>query len=305
MNFVDPNQRLKSNPLAHIYLFIVALIYGANYSIAKIVLDPGLLNPNTFIFMRIGSAALLFIIFFGLPSLSALISWRELLFASVTGVVTNQFLFFNGLARTTPVHAALIMITTPLLVLGIQFYNQRFHISNRQWFGTLLAFAGTALLIGISGHDHGNRSSTIAGDLMVFINACSYAIYLTRFPTLISRHRPMDVLSWIFIFGFLISIPLGASQFNQIAWQLFDASSIAALLFVLICTTFLTYLLNAKSLELSGPALVSNYIYLQPLLALLIAMILGKDQLTWQYLVFGSMTIFGVYLVSSAVNYRR
>ncbi len=304
MSFVDPNQRHKSNPRAHIYLFIVALIYGANYSIAKIVLDPGLLDPNTFIFMRIGSAALLFIIFFGIPSLNVLGSWRELIFASLTGVVANQFLFFNGLARTTPVHAALIMITTPILVLGIQFYTQRFQVSNRQWFGTVIAFAGTALLIGISDRNLGSRSSSIAGDLMVFFNACSYAIYLTRFPALISRHRPMDVLSWIFIFGFIMSIPLGAAQFNQISWQSFDANSVAALLFVLICTTFLTYLLNAKSLELSGPALVSQYIYLQPLLALVIAMILGKDQLLWQYLVFGSMTIFGVYLVSSVVNHR-
>ena len=292
----------KASSQAHIYLFLVALIYGANYSVAKIIMDPGLLDPTTFIFLRIGSAALLFLVFYGPLRRKVLQDWREMVLASITGVVANQFLFFNGLARTTPMHAALIMITTPILVLVIQSMTHSFSISLKQWSGTLIGFAGTALLIWSTAPDFSASDDTLTGDLMVFANACSYAVYLTRIPLLLRRHQAMEVLPWIFLTGLLISLPAGVTRLDRIEWQAFDMTSLLALAFVLICTTFLAYLFNARAMEISGPGLVSQYIFLQPVLALVIALIAGKDQLRWEYAVFGLLTVCGVKMAVDSRN---
>ncbi len=291
---------LNSNEKAHIYLFLVALIYGSNYTIAKLILDPGFIQPNTFILMRVGAGLLLFVLFFGSFSRIERSDWPGLIQLSVTGVLVNQLLFFNGLQRTSPVHAALIMVGTPILVLMLRWLKQERKITKRNWIGCLLGFGGTALLILQSSSKHVVTHSSLEGDLMVFVNACSYAIYLNKAPDLIKKYKAMEIMKWIFAIGFVGCLPFGVSGLTEIPWSSMDYSHWLSLIFVLVATTFLAYLLNAKALQISTPALVSSYIYLQPVIALGIAVLLRKDSLNVEVICCGLISMYGVYLCSDS-----
>ena len=72
--------------------------------------------------------------------------------------------------------------------------------------------------------------------------------------------------------------------------------------FVTIGSTFLTYVLNAYALRKASSSLVGSYIYLQPVLATLIAILSGKDLLTLEKLIYVMVIFLGVFLVSWKKN---
>jgi len=90
---------------SHIALFIVNLMYGANYVIAK-GLMPDVIGPNGFILLRVVGAVLLFWLIFSFQSEK--IARKDFLLLAVCGlfgVAMNQLLFFNGLMLTSPLNA--------------------------------------------------------------------------------------------------------------------------------------------------------------------------------------------------------
>ncbi len=80
------NALLKS----HLALFIVNLMYGANYVVAK-GLMPNIIGPNGFILLRIIGATVLFWLVFA-PQFQK-VAWKDLLrlaVCAVFGVAVNQ-----------------------------------------------------------------------------------------------------------------------------------------------------------------------------------------------------------------------
>lgn len=292
--------KISNTLLAHLYLFFVALIYGANYTIARIVLNAGLIAPNGFILLRIFSALFLFVLFFGWFKNIKKEDRMEFLVLSIFGVLINQLFFFNGLARTSPIHASLIMLTTPILVLIFTSINSGKNFKLKHWLGTLLGLLGTLYLVLSSKDSYHNTDATILGDLMIFINAISYAIYLSRVSNMMMKYNSLDILKWVFALAFLMCLPFGFSDIKNIHWSDFQAIHYYSLAFVLIGTSFLAYLLNVKAIEISNASLAGNYIYLQPLIAVGIACVLGGEALTIQIIFSGILIFFGLYLSTSS-----
>ena len=80
------------------------------------------------------------------------------------------------------------------------------------------------------------------------------------------------MVTWVFLFGWLFTTPIGWNQAAAIDWSAFDARAWAGVAYVVLATTFLVYLLNIFALQHLQPTVVSVYIYLQPLLATLLSM---------------------------------
>ena len=290
---------------AHIALFLVALIYGANYTIAKEVMGGGYLPPLVFILLRVSSGVLLFSLFH-----QALVRERveradlgRLALCGLFGVALNQMLFFTGLNWTTPINASLIMTTTPVLVLIASSVLLGERITKKKVLGIALGAAGAILLI-----TYGERLSFARqgfwGDLLIFLNASAFGIYLVLVKRLMAKYHPITVVKWAFTFGILFVIPFGGPGLMEVEWARFTPGIWLAVLYVLLCTTFLAYFFNAYALSVVNPSVVSIYIYLQPLLATLIALAFSRDQMTIVKLLAALLIFTGVYLVSG-VRWRR
>ncbi|NOR29199.1 MAG: EamA family transporter, partial [Lutibacter sp.] len=116
-------------------------------------------------------------------------------------------------------------------------------------------------------------TSSFTGNLFVFLNATSYATYLVLVKPLMKKYKAITVISWIFFFGFLFVFPFGIKELlitNFDAWNLNTYLSIA---FVIIGTTFLTYLFNIYALNYVSPSVSGSYIYLQPVLSFMMVSI--------------------------------
>jgi len=285
---------------AHLALLAVALIYGANYTIAKNVLDQDYLEPNGFILLRVISGFVLFhlVHFFIIKEKVNKKDIGLLALCGLFGIAINQLFFFKGLGATSPVHASLIMVVTPIIVLIISSFYLKERINGKKVIGIAVGMGGAALLI-LKGSTTVDNMSSPLGDLYILINASSYALYLVLVKNLMKKYHPFTVMKWVFSFGLVVVLPFGVGDLLHVKWSGFPTEIWVGIMYVLLFTTFLAYLLNAYALATVNPTTASAYIYLQPLIASTIAILWYNDYLSLMKALCGFMIFVGVYLISA------
>lgn len=296
--------KIDKTILVHLALFAVALIYGANYTIAKEVM-PLYISPSATILMRVLGASFLFWVLVGGKKL-VLSNNKEkiiLLLSAIFGVVVNQLLFFEGLARTTPINAALIMTTTPLLVLIVSAVTGGEKFTFLKGVGVSLGLLGAAMLISSKTVSDSTLPFALAfdfnlGDLFILLNATSYAIYLVIAKPLLKKHSALSISKWMFTLALPFVLPFGFSDLGTTNFVEMPAEIYVGIGYIVLFTTFLAYLLNAWALRSVSSSVVGIYIYLQPVLATFIAVALDKDSLTITTLIWAACIFLGVFLVS-------
>jgi len=285
--------------LAHLALLIVALIYGGNYVVAKIVMEGGFLSPLPFILLRALSATVLFWLVFAVvrPGQVDRKDLPRLMLCGLTGIAVNQMFFFTGLNWTSSVNASLIMTMTPILVLVASAFLLGERITPQKLIGIGFGAAGAILLIGY-GQEIRFGGKGLWGDLMVLANACSFGLYLVLIKPLMQKYNAVTVMSWVFTFGLLVVIPFGLPGFLKTDWQVFTPGAWWAVAYVVFLVTFLVYFLNGMALKEVSPSIVSIYIYLQPLVAGFLSVILGKEVIDRTEVISTLLIFSGVFLVS-------
>ncbi|NNT71127.1 DMT family transporter [Flavobacterium sp. IMCC34852] len=281
---------------------MVSLIYGVSFTIAKDVM-PTYVKPYGFILLRVFGATILFwlVSFFGPKEKIQRQDFPRIIVAAFFGVALNMLTFFKGLSYTSPISSAVIMVTTPIIVLILSAIIMKERMEIRKIIGILLGLFGTAFLI-LYGKSMGNATNASLGNFLVFINAVSYGFYLIIVKKLMDKYNAFTFVKWIYTFGLLMVIPFGWSEYQEIQWQSIPVTILWEIGFVIVFTTFFTYLFNLVSMRELKPTTVAVFIYLQPLFATIFAMSLGKDQLTWVKLVSASLIFVGVYLVTKKVK---
>jgi len=288
-------QKLK----IHLALFAVALIYGSTYSIAKGIM-PELIGASGFILIRVTVAAILFQIFHRIWVREKIVNRRdylELFVASVFGVSLNMLFFFNGLEHTNELNASVLMLNAPIFVLIFSSLLLRDKVRKIQIIGVIISALGALLLIG--GTKMNFSSVTAKGDIMIVVNAVSFAFYLVYVKRLLNKYSVFTITKYIFSFGWLVVLPFGVPDIMAADFGTFGVKAWSSLFFVAVGTTFIAYFLNAWSVQNASPVLVGTYIYLQPVIATIIAQQLGNQVLSIERVIFALLICVGVYLVSN------
>jgi drug/metabolite transporter (DMT)-like permease len=297
------NDRLK----AHLALLGANLFYGASFTIAK-QLMPRLGPPLGFIFVRVSVVMLLFwLSFFRGGKFRTEIAkkdWPTLVMGGLFGVALNQMTFFLGLNLTFPIHAALIMMSTPLVITIISLVVLKERLGWDKALGILLGMAGAMLLMS-AGQEITVTGNSALGDLLVFINAASYSVYLVIIKPLMQRYRPIIVIRWVFFFGFLFVLPFCWEDFGEIKWEEFSTADWWTLMFIIFCVTFLTYLWNIFALKHLNASTAGAYIYLQPIFAAIVSMIITGEELTAVKIISSLLIFGGVFLVNYGIGRKK
>ena len=286
-------------------LFAVILanaIYGVNYVVAKGIM-PDYLSPRAIIFFRIAGTLPIAFIFFKL-FVKEKINFKDIprfILASVFGIAVNQIMFFEGLNLTTPIDSAIIMTINPILVLVFSFFIIKDKITSKKLIGIALGISGAILMILGKGEISFN-SDTFSGNLMILINASSFALYLVIIKPLINKYHPMTIMVWTFFLGFLITLPFTLNPVLNSTFSTIPMKIWLSLGYVIVGSTFLGYLLYNYSLKILSPTVVSFFIYLQPLFSSIVSLIVFGDKPGFiDY--FAALLIFtGVWFVSKKEN---
>lgn len=276
----------------------VSLIYGMTFTIAKDVM-PAYVAPFGFILLRVGGSTVLFWCVATLRPKQKIAreDYFSLLAAALFGVAVNMLTFFKGLSLTSPISAAVIMVTTPIIVLILSSLLLREKMKPIKVLGILLGLAGTLLLIAF-GKSSSSAPNATLGNLLVFINAVSYGLYLIIVKKIMARYDAFVLVKWIYTLGLLMVLPFGWNELRAVHWAEIPTDLYWKIGFVVVFSTFGTYLLNLLSMRVLKPTTVAVFIYLQPLFAALIAIGLGKDQLNNIKWAAATLIFVGVYLVT-------
>ncbi len=288
----------KENLTAHLAVLGANIIFGLNYVIAKGIM-PHWMEPRAIIFFRVTGAATVFwlIEMFTVREKVARKDLKRMFVLAIFGVAVNQILFFEGLNLTTPINASIIMVGTPIMVLVMSRFVIGDKISGSKLIGIILGFSGAAFLVLRNGHLTLSSNTTL-GNLLVLINAASYGLFLVMVKPLMSKYRPLTVMKWVFTFGLIFVIPLSIGEVVRTNFSVIPTNIWFSIMYVIIFTTIFAYFLNNYSLQKISPSANSSYMYLQPILASLVAIFAGKDKLTMTEVVASLLIFTGVYFVN-------
>uniref|UniRef100_UPI0040571F4C DMT family transporter n=1 Tax=Alistipes sp. TaxID=1872444 RepID=UPI0040571F4C len=223
--------------------------------------------------------------------------------AILIGIARKLCLMF-GLAQTSPIDGSIISITTPLMVLLLSVLVGWERFTKMKVVGLLLGMAG-ALAIIVSSSSDTHAKSTLVGNLLVFVGACVSATYMVWFKGLVAKYRITTLLRWIYCISAIIMLPIGAHDILSTNFSSMSTGIVLAALFVLVVPTYLPNLLLNYSLRFVAPTVSSIYSYIQPVVAIALAVAMGLDKLQADTLLFAIVIFIGVGLVVHSYNIQQ
>ena len=289
---------MNNRTTAHIGLLSTNLFFAINLSAVKYLTGNGFMKPFGMNVIRVAVSVFLFWLFFLFNKKQKRIDkkhWPRFVLCALTGIAINQLLFLKGLSLTYSIHAALLMLTTPILITVIAAWVLKENTSINKTIGLILGITGAIVLIS-SRRNTGKGSDVLLGDILIIINAVSYTIYFILVKPLMAKYNPVQVIRWIFTVGLVMVIPFGWNEFIEIEWKRFGFAEYVCIGMIVIGGTFLAYLFNVYGIKVLGASVAGSYIYLQPLFAAIIAIIFLKEHLEVYKIVAAILIFTGVYL---------
>jgi drug/metabolite transporter (DMT)-like permease len=278
--------------------FFVALFYAYNFTAAKEV-TPEFIGPFGLTWYRVIVTCAIFwliSIFAGPKEKVPLKELPIIALAAFCGVGFNMVTFMWGLSLTSPISASVLMVSTPIIVLVLSAIFLKERLFATRIVGILVGFSGAALLIFLSTGAGAEASNPTLGNLLIFVNAISYAFYILLAKKLTAKFHVFTLMKWLYFFGVIFITPFGIIQGLEFEISTASTSTLLNIGYVILFATFGTYMLNIIAIRTLKPSVVAVFVYLQPLLATLIAIGLGKDMITWQKAVAGLLIFTGVFL---------
>ncbi|MFD1466881.1 DMT family transporter [Hymenobacter caeli] len=292
---------MKNQYRVHAALFLVTLIYAGTYSLAKDLM-PIYMKPFGIVTLRVLGASLFFAVAKQLAAPHDKIRGRadnlRAVLCGLIGIGMNQLLFFSGLNYTSPISASLLQTISPIVVVLASAVLLSEKITVPRLLGIGVGAAGAATLILSRPAQAALYPHATLGNVCILLNATFFGLYLVLVAPLMRKYHPFTVLGRIFLVGALLVVPFGWREALATDYAHFPPKIWAELFYMVFFLTILAYLLNNWALKYASPALLGVYIYLQPVLAVLIAVALGKDVFTWDKAGQAALIFVGVWLVS-------
>ena len=291
---------MNSRALALLAAFGATTIYGMNHTIAKVVM-PHYIGPFGFIMLRVVGACILFwLVGFFMPKET--IERKDFLriaFTALFGMCINMLMFFKGLQLSTPINSGVIVTLTPIIILILSAFFLKEKLTRFKFLGIILGFIGALLLI-----LYGNSTKVINapnisfGNTMLLINAVSFGAYLVMVKPLTKKYSTVTLMKWMFLLGVIYTFPFTITEFIEVSWKALPFEAIWRISFVIVGTTFLTYMFNVFALKTLPATTIGAFTYLQPIITIFYAVITGNDILDGVKILACLLVFLGVYLVS-------
>ncbi len=296
------SMRAYDKPIGHIACFVAYAIFGVNILVCKDLTSSHLISPIALFTLRsIGAGALFWLISLFMPA--ERVEWSDhpkILAASVLGFLLTQLTFLIAIPDITPLDCSITSAMSPIYTMFIAAIVLREPITLKKAGGVLLSFVGIIFLLVNSATAGGATHTTTVGLLLMILNSICFSLYLGIFRPVIGRYSVVTFMKWIFFYATLLSLPVSLGELTTIHYAALPRNIVAELMFLIVCSTFITYFLIPVGQKRIRPTLVSMYSYVQPIIATSMSIAIGMDTLSWQKVVAAIAVFAGVVVVSSS-----
>lgn len=222
--------------------------------------------------------------------------YMRLAVLSLFGVVFNQLFFISGLSLTSASNTSLLAVMIPVFALAVGAIAGFERLTWLKLVGIIVAASGVVILL--DPRKASFSSATTLGDLCIVVNGLAYGIYVATSKGTITRNGTFRSMMWVFIFGAIVCVPLGAVSISRIDLAGVPAYVWWVAVYIAVGATATPYLLNAWALQKVDPSTVAVYVYLQPLIGFSLAVIFLGENLTLAFGVAATTIFIGVFMVT-------
>lgn len=261
-------------------LIFIQVLFGVNFPASKIIvtqMDP-ILWSNLRFFLA-GICMGLFSLLFRRkhPTMNKEF-FKQVIPLSLLGMALGQGLFLIGLRHTTSVNSAILITSIPILTLVIVVIRKQEFLTYNKIFGFVFAFLGVILIRDITQFSFGDK--TLIGDILVFLGALCFALYLSFGKKFFSSYDNMWSTTWMFLISGVAMSIFNLFKFKDLLTINYSNEFIISALFSIIFATLLTYFLNNWALQKASSGQVAVFIYLQPIVAGFVAYLYLGEEIT-------------------------
>ena len=280
----------------YLLLLLMVSFWSFNYVVAKVALRE--FPPMLLVGLRTVLAGVVLLPVYlvregtGIP----VWNWRELrvlIPMGIFGVAANQLFFVLGLAHTSVAHAAIVVATTPLLVLLMAALAGQERMSARKLIGMAIAFSGIIVLQ--LGRVQGS-SATAVGDLYILIGSLSFAGFTVLGKSVSARHGGIAVSTVAYVSAGLLMVPLVLIQGSRFHFGFVTQQGWWSLFYMAAFSSVISYLIYYYALTYRAASRVSVFSYLQPVLATLMAIPILREPIGPGLLLGGTLALAGVFV---------
>lgn len=275
------------------------LIYALNHTIAKDVM-PTYIQGFGFIGIRlIGATIAFWLIGLLMPKqhIDKADRWAFLR-AAFFGMAINMLAFFKGLEYSTPINSTVIITTTPIMVFLFSVILLKENIRPKRAIGVLIGFLGALSLVLFSQQAPANAPNISLGNFLFIVNASAYGLYMIYLKPLSEKYNTIHLLKWLFLMGLVMTTPFTLPELLAVDFHQIPLSIWWRIGFVVLGTTFMTYLLMVYAIRHLRATSLSVFTYLQPIIGIVYAVLVGADFMTPIKWIAMSLVLVGVYLVT-------
>ncbi|MFZ2054991.1 MAG: DMT family transporter [Candidatus Aminicenantales bacterium] len=278
---LNPQNNENSSRLgaSDLFMLLAVVLWAANFSVVKIALRE--FTPGSFNGPRLTIASLLLLVYLrrkeGRLSLAKSDLWKVV----VLGIVGNtfyQFLFINGIHRTSASTTSLVMTMTPIFIalLSAFFIRERIHWVG--WAGILMSFFGLSLVLFGDLPKFSLGDEGLKGNLMILAGNLFWAVYTVFSKPLLNRMSPLRLTTVTLSIGTLFYLPMTIKDVASLSWGSLSTQSWAALLFSAVFAIAVSYVIWYSSVKRVGNTKTGIYGNITPVFTIFFAyLFLGES----------------------------
>ncbi len=287
--------------IGHLACAAAYVIFGINVVVCRDIATDGGVEPIVLFAMRaLVAGGLFWIVSLFMPK--ERVPWQDLLRlagAGILGLFLPQLTFLHAIAHTTPVDLSVMSTTTPIFTMFVAAIFLKEPITWKKALGVALSFGGILWLILQSTFGGNGASATEpVGIAYCFANYIVFALYLGTCRNLIARYSVVTSMKWMFLVSFVIALPFALPHLPTTDFAAVPGYVWWEIGFMIIFSTFIAYYLVPVGQKRIRPTLVSMYGYLQPIIAIAVAIWTGMDRLTVTKVVAAVLVFTGVWVVN-------
>lgn len=277
-------------------------MWGVSFVATKAALRE--VSPVTLIFTRfaLGTAVLILILKLRRESLvPPRETWPMLAVMGFVGIFFHQMIQVHGLTLTTAVRTGWLIGLTPIwsAVLAALFLGEGF--GPRKLLGLFLGLAGAILVV-----TRGELSAQVLalpstrGDLLILASTVNWAIYTILGRKILKRLGSARAITAAMFLGWAMFIPFFVASAGWHEYRSLSSTSVIAIVFLGIGCSGLGYLFWYAALERIDASQVAAFLYLEPLVTLLSAVVLLGEPVAVSTIAGGVLVLLGVLIVQTA-----
>lgn len=213
--------------------------------------------------------------------------------------VINITLFAFGVKLTTATIAQTLYSTVPIIAGILSFLILKEKIGGGKIVGIVAGFIGALVLvflpvIGTPSVFNGD----LTGNLLIVLAVLSFSAYTVLSKPLHKKYSPIFLTTCFMFTSVVVSFFLSLSDFDKPWWMGVSWVGVSSLLYLSVFGTVAYYIIYQYAIKHGTPLIASTVLYLQPIVAFVLAFTLLGEGLTLGFIIGAVLILLGTWKVT-------